>query len=109
MMYKAEVKAMTSRRNTVISWILFIVFSFVIFSSSCFIILHSEHSCTGEECSVCDELAECHKILNTLDTILICAFHLASVIFALFVILKSHVKTRSDHSTLISLKVELLN
>ncbi len=100
---------MTSRKNRVVSWILLIVFSFVIFGSSCFIITHADHDCAGEDCSICMELAECHKTLNTLGTALTGIVNLAIIMFALVVIVKCLTKTRSDHTTLISLKVELLN
>ena len=100
---------MATKRNRVISWILIIMFSFVSLGSSCFIITHADHDCTGEDCSVCMELTECHKTLNTLGTAFMGSVHLAVMMFVSFVIVRSLAKTRSDHTTLISLKVELLN
>ena len=100
---------MTNSKKRTVSWIVLIIFSFVIFGSSCFIITHTDHNCTGEDCSVCMELAECHKTLNTLGTAFIGILHLSVVMFVLSVIVRSFTKGQTDHTTLISLKVELLN
>jgi hypothetical protein len=100
---------MTSNKKRFVLWIILIVFSFVIFGSSTFIISHTDHDCTGEECTVCIELAECYKTLNTLGTALIGGVHLSAMMFVMFVTVRSFTKTTTDHSTLISLKVELLN
>ncbi len=100
---------MTNNRKKAISCIILIVFSFVILSSSCFIITHTNHDCTGDNCSICMELAKCHKTLNTFDTVAVGGEHLSIMMFALVLTLKSFTKTRLDHTTLISLKVEFLN
>lgn len=100
---------MTSNRNRIISLILLLLFSFVILGSSCFIITHTGHDCTGEDCSVCMELAECHKTLNTLGNTFMGGVHIAVMILALSVIVNALIQTSSKHTTLISLKVELLN
>ena len=57
---------MSKSRNRVVSWIVLMVFSIVIFCSSAFIIVHADHDCMGEDCSVCMELAQCHKTLHML-------------------------------------------
>lgn len=100
---------MTGSRKRFFSWIVLLIFSLVIFSSSCFIILHSNHVCTSEECSVCTELAGCHKTLNTLGTSVISGVHLSFMMFAVCAVLKLLISCKSYHTTLISLKVELLN
>ena len=100
---------MTGSKNRVISWIILIVFSLVIFCSFAFIITHADHDCAGEDCSVCMELAECHNTLNTLGTAFAASVHLAIMMFVLSAIVKSFTRTKTDHTTLISLKVELLN
>ena len=100
---------MTRNKNRVISWIILISFSFVIFGSSFVIITHADHVCTSEDCSVCMELAECHKTLYTLGTAFMDGVHLSVMIFVLSVIVKFFISKRSYHQTLISLKVELLN
>ena len=100
---------MTNNKKRFVLWIILIVFSFVILGSSSFIITHADHDCTGEECSVCIELSECYKTLNTLGTTLIGSAHLSAMMFVMFVTVNFFTKTIADHSTLISLKVELLN
>ena len=100
---------MVKIRNRAISWIVLAVFCLVIFCSSAFIIVHADHDCTGEDCSVCMELAECHKTLNTLGTAVAAALSLALMLCTVAAICRTIIKSRSEHTTLISLKVELLN
>ncbi len=101
---------MSKSRNRAISWIVLVVFSLVIFCSSAFIITHTNHDCTGDDCSVCMELAECHKILNTLGTTAVAGTLQFTLILCIVAALcKVIIKSHSEHSTLISLKVELLN
>jgi len=85
------------------------VFSLVIFSSSLFIITHAAHDCTGEGCSICMELAECHKTLHTLGTAVKGVLQLILILCIVPALCKVIIKSHSEHSTLISLKVELLN
>ena len=100
---------MTKSRNRAISWIMLVVFSLVIFCSSVFMIVHAEHDCTGEGCSVCTELAECYKMLRALGTAAAGKLRPALMIPAVYIYCGIVLKTRSAHTTLISLKVELLN
>jgi len=100
---------MSKSRNRAISWIVLVVFSLVIFCSSAFIITHTNHDCTGDDCSVCMELAECHKTLNTLGTAVAGALQFTLILCFVTTLCKVITKTHSAHSTLISLKVELLN
>ncbi len=100
---------MSKSRNRAISWIVLVVFSFVIFCSSAFIITHTNHDCTGDDCSICMELAECHKTLNTLGTTVAGALQFTLILCFVTALCKVIIKSHSEHSTLISLKVELLN
>ena len=101
---------MTSRKNRIISGLILIVFSFVIFSSACFIIKHADHECTGEDCPFCTELSVCGKILQTLGNAVSFAAITAVVFFSALSDVNDHLLSYSDnHNTLISLKVELLN
>ena len=106
---KSGVSRMAGNKKRIASWLIFIVFCFVIFGSAFFIITHADHDCTGGECSVCTELAECHRILNTSGTAFSGGIQLSVMIFALCLTAGCFTETRTDHSTLISLKVELLN
>ena len=100
---------MSKNRNRAISWIVLMVFSLVIFCSSAFIIIHTNHDCTGEDCSICMELAECHKTLHTLGTGVTGVLQLILILCIAAALYKVIIKTHSAHTTLISLKVELLN
>lgn len=100
---------MSKRRNRAVLWILLAVFSLVIFCSSAFIIVHTDHDCTGEDCSVCTELAECRKILHSLGTADAGTLCLILMLCIAYVLCKLVTESRSAHTTLISLKVELLN
>ena len=105
----SEVSRMTDNRNKAISRILLFVFSFVIFSSSLFIILHTDHECTGENCPECMELANCCRTLHTLGTALTKSVRLTVMVFVPAAATRSVIRVLSRHTTLISLKVELLN
>ena len=100
---------MTSKKNRFISGLILIVFSFVIFGSACFIIEHTDHDCSGEDCPYCMELAVCNKILQTLGSA-VPAAAAAIVLIAVFSAAENLLFSYSNnHNTLISLKVELLN
>lgn len=100
---------MSKNRNRAISWIVLIVFSLVIFCSSAYIIVHAGHDCTGEDCSICMELAECHKTLHTLGTAVAGALQLMLMLCIVAALCNIIIRSHSAHTTLISLKVELLN
>ncbi|HRR76460.1 MAG TPA: hypothetical protein P5191_06565 [Ruminococcus sp.] len=100
---------MTSNIKRIVSCIILIVFCFVVFSSSCFIITHADHDCTGENCSICIELVECQKALHTFGAAVAGAFKLTLTLCIAAVLSKVIIKAHSAHTTLISLKVELLN
>jgi len=100
---------MTKIQNRAISWIVLFVFSFVIFASSCFIITHADHDCTGNDCPVCIELAQCSENIHTSNTASVGTITLAMLIFALCAYAPAAIRIHCEHTTLISLKVELLN
>ena len=100
---------MSKGRVRVLSWVILLVFSLVIFSSSLFIITHAVHDCTGEGCSSCMELAECHKTLHTLGTAVKGVLQLILILCIVPALCKVIIKYHCEHTTLISLKVELLN
>ena len=100
---------MSTRKSKIVSWIVVAVFSLVIFCSSAFIIVHAEHECGGEDCSVCLELAKLHKTLHELGTAVAGTIILALMTFIIAVPCKMTASSRPAHTTLISLKVELLD
>ncbi len=100
---------MSKSKSRVLSLIVLLAFSFVIFTSSLFIIVHADHHCTGEGCAVCTELAECHNTLSALGTAVAGTLPVSLILIAAAVLVCVTVQARSEHTTLISLKVELLN
>ena len=86
-----------------------IVFSTVIFGSTLFIVTHAAHDCTGEDCAVCTELSECSRTVNTLGSVVSGALVLALLVFAAAETAESRAAAGFVRTTLISLKVELLN
>ena len=100
---------MSKIMNRAISWIMLVVFSLVIFCSSVFIIVYADHSCTGDDCSICMELSECHKTLHTLGTAIAGALQLTIILCIVASLCNIVIRSHSEHTTLISLKVELLN
>lgn len=100
---------MKGSRNRALSVMILLVFSLVIFCSSLFIITNADHECCGEGCSVCTELAECLNNLHTAESTVSGAVQPAILLIAVFILINAYIRTRSGHSTLISLKVELLN
>lgn len=100
---------MASKKDRFISGLLLMVFSFVIFGSAFFIIEHADHECTGEDCPYCTEIAVCGKILQTMGSA-VSAKAAAIILFTAILDTQRPLFAYStDHNTLISLKVELLN
>ena len=100
---------MSRKRNKVLAWLVLFMFGLVIFGSTVFIVIHADHECTSEDCSVCMELAECHKTLNAFGTDVAGTVRITVMLIAIAFIIKEIIVDRSYHTTLISLKVELLN
>jgi hypothetical protein len=80
----------------------------VILCSSIFIIEHSGHNCKGNDCTICIELAQCRSNLNMLGTAA-AAIALAAILIVITAEVITSARTVSVGSTLITLKVELLN
>ncbi len=100
---------MNKSRIRAVSWIVLVVFSLVIFCSSAFIIIHADHECTGVDCSVCMEIAQCQNTLRTLATAAAGMPKFIPALCAAASLCCIVIKHLSEHTTLISLKVELLN
>ena len=100
---------MSKSRNRATAWIMLAVFSLVIFCSSAFIIVHADHDCTGKDCTICMELAQCNKTLHTLGTAVAGALQLTLMLCIVAAFCNIIIKSHSEHTTLISLKVELLS
>lgn len=99
---------MTSIMKRISAALAAVLLVLVIFCSSVFIAVHGHHHCTDEDCAVCMELEQCRDSLNTLGASLpVIVF--AAAVMVLFVILAAAAVKCLNGSTLISLKVELLD
>jgi hypothetical protein len=100
---------MMNNKNRILSFMIFIIFSFVIFSSACYIAVHTDHVCSGENCSVCIELAECSHVLHTVNAEAAGVIKLMLLLITVAALIKAVIRVYSEHDTLVSLKVELLS
>ena len=92
-----------------ISCIVVLVFLLVILISSFLIIIHLNHECAGENCTICMSIAECHNNLNMLDNTVVVSFYISLIILSAFELERIINSIYSNIITLISLKVEFLN
>ncbi|MCR4861851.1 MAG: hypothetical protein K5884_04440 [Ruminococcus sp.] len=100
---------MANKSRRLVSILIAAVFSIVVFGSLLFIIEHSAHDCSGEDCAVCMEIAACQNNLSAFGTTSAAAIAVTAAIAIFAVLVIAAVRTISNNSTLISLKVELLN
>lgn len=85
-----------------------LIIGFVVLSSAIFIIKNSDHDCSGDNCSVCAAIRQCEQNLEKLGTAGAEAAAIIAVVFA-FTEVFCAIKSWTNASTLIKLKVELLN
>lgn len=80
----------------------------VMLSSSLFIIEHADHDCTGEDCSICQQIYLCTQTLKTLSLAVIAAtvFYAFSALLSITI---RQVETACVPHTPVSLKVKLTN
>ncbi len=93
----------------IISIIVFLSVIIVLISSTIFIVKHINHHCTDKNCPICIELVNSNSIISNLGNtcaIVFCylAFVIGYIAYRLFAGF-----SLSNNTTLISLKVELLN
>ena len=100
---------MTGKKTKITAALTALIIMLVILCSSIFIIEHIDHECTGRDCTVCREIAQFRSNLSmsgtTADPVVIAA----AFIFVMAELIALAVRTSSGRSTLITLKVELLN
>ena len=100
---------MISRKTKITAALTALIVMLVIICSSIFIIEHSNHECTGSDCTVCSDIAHFRSNLSmsgtTVDPVVIAAAFIA----VMAELTAFAVRTPSGRSTLITLKVELLN
>jgi hypothetical protein len=107
-MYKGAVN-MISNKNRFLAAVMGLIFCFVILSSSCFIIAHADHDCSGEDCVVCMELSQCRNTISALGTDSPSQLIITAAAVSVPAVIAAAVRTVLGNTTLISLKVELLN
>ena len=100
-----RMKSLKSRITAIAAVFLFV---FVLSCYAAFIIKHTSHKCSGSECGICTELAQCRNNLRTPGTTATAV--IMAVVGALTVyIAVSTVREADTINTLINMKVELLN
>lgn len=80
----------------------------VMVSSSLYIAEHADHDCTGEDCSICQQIYLCTQTLKTLSLAVIAAavFYAFSALLSITI---RQVETACVPHTPVSLKVKLSN
>lgn len=80
----------------------------VMVSSSLYIAEHADHDCTGEDCSICQQIYLCTQTLKTLSLAVIAAavFYAFSALLSITI---RQVETACVPHTPVSLKVKLTN
>ena len=80
----------------------------VMVSSSLYIAEHADHDCTGEDCSICQQIYLCTQTHKTLSLAVIAAavFHAFSALLSITI---RQVETACVPHTPVSLKVKLTN
>ena len=97
-----------STKQKILAFISAVVFGAVILGSLSFIASASKHDCAGEDCAVCELIQQCEKLLTCCGSgVKLCVSHF-EVLFAMTAVLLCG-RAVFGKTTLISLKVELLN
>ena len=95
--------------NRIILFLIMMAVVLMLIISSLLIAKHIHHHCTGKNCPVCSVLTQCFNNVRLLGTA--CDTPVLSFAFVIVfaVVLVFAANTMSNITTLISLKVELLN
>ena len=99
---KSPVKEKTKK----ISGIMAVMMLFIMLFSAMFIVLHSDHDCTGEDCPVCACLALCQKTIKTMGNTNGTVACIATSVIPLLIVL-SPVRLFLASDTLVSRKIRL--
>ncbi|MBR1663390.1 MAG: hypothetical protein IJ696_03575 [Ruminococcus sp.] len=99
---------MRNTKTRLLAFAMALFFGIIILGSLSIIAAEAVHDCDGEECSVCELLQQCERLLTSSGSALsTCASHFAIILALIAVLLCGRVFGRIN--TLISLKVELLS
>jgi len=80
----------------------------VMVSSSLYIAEHADHDCTGEDCSICQQIYLCTQTLKTLSLAFIAAVAFCALSALLYITIRQAETVCVPH-TPVSLKVKLTN
>jgi hypothetical protein len=97
--------SMKKRLTSAFAALIFVLFIFV---SSVYIIKHTDHHCTGEDCPICTELSQLRNTMRSLDT----GAHAdvtTETVAAVLLLTADILPLSLVCSTPVSLKVRLLN
>ena len=97
--------SMKKRLTSAFAALLFVLFIFV---SSVYIIKHTDHHCTGEDCPICTELTQLRNTIRSLDTGAHAAVT-AETVTVVLLLTAVIIPLSLAWSTPVSLKVRLLN
>ncbi|MCR5422021.1 MAG: hypothetical protein K6E74_00075 [Bacilli bacterium] len=91
-----------------IAFVLFVLFVATILFSRVFIILEANHDCKGEDCPICEAIANVYEETKELPLMIIFAPCIISIVYAIVKVLSVDYEIHFFSSP-ISLKVKLLN
>ncbi len=98
-----------NRQKRIFAFVLCIGMMFVLFASSAYIAHEADHDCTGEDCEICENIAQLEALVKTislLGVILLVLFTLPAFLRAL----RAEDRLCAYHApTLVSWKVRLNN
>lgn len=96
------------KRNRIIAFMAAVILLVTVLFSYEYIIQNAHHSCSGEECTVCMELAMAAQTISHLKIIPTLSFSMA-VLCVFTLVYTGRTQTLCVPKTLITLKVELLD
>ena len=96
------------KRSRIIAFMAAVILLVTVFFSYEYIIQNAHHNCSGEECTVCMELAMAAQTISHLKVIPVLSFSM-TVLCVFTLVYTGITQTLSIPKTLITLKVELLD
>ncbi len=97
-----------TKKNRFIASVLALTIILLMLLSASFIAVESHHDCTGEECTICNQLAVCETVLKTMATVFAVAV-IVSVMTEEIVVRLGSLRDDFGKKTLVTLKVKLTN
>lgn len=85
-----------------------VIIMIAMLSSAAFIVIEADHDCLAEDCVICHQISICENILKSFGSVTAVAVLAAVMIYTLHRMNQSCAELVST-TTLVSLKVELLN